>query len=422
YLLFLLNARYLGLDMQVEIMAGIVLLGIASWILLRNMAGAGRRDAAPMPALALLTAGVILMSFNQWANFDYGLLSLGGFGGMLAHFLVLLGFARLLGTGLDRRQGALLAAALILAVLGFSGARSPALVGSCLLAALAAWWVMPEARGRILRQAGLFLAGGAIVIGIYLTLLHQPQSLNQNLGDGVRAVLLHPLEALAYLSGVVGQSMFDRTLAKGVTRAIGLSNWLPACGYLLLGWCLWRYFRARYWRTSWMPLLLIAYSALFTLEVLVGRYGADGQLGSKVPRYVFDAHLWLVGCAWILGLDWRERLPQDRPWWRRAMPIALLTAMLGLELVNGWLAYRRWPFEVADGAAVGLRLRAVITGEGTVDGLPDWECPSKELCTQGLAILQKHHLSIARDAADPEVLSALRKSASWLQKTPQPPP
>ena len=407
YLLFLLNARYLGLDMQVEIMAGIVLLGIASFILLRNMAGA--RDAAPMPALALLSAGVVLMSFNQFANYNYGLLALGGFGGMLAHFLVLLGFARLLATGLDRRRGAVLAAALIVAILGFSGARGPAVVGSCVLAALAAWWLMPEARQRILRQALPFLALGCAAIGLYLALLQEPADLHADLGGGVKAVLLHPLGALRYVSGLLAQGMFAQTLARG--RLVELSHLLPVCGYVLLGWCLWRYFRARYWRVSWMPLLLIAYSALFTLEVLVARYGADGMPGSSVPRYVFDVHLWLVGCAWILGLELRERLPQDRATWRRVLAATMLTAMLAVELVNGLLVYRYRPFEISTDATTALRLRTVVTGEGTVDGLPDWACPSKDLCMQGLAILKKYDLSIARRASDPEVTKCLKKAA-----------
>jgi hypothetical protein len=244
------------------------------------------------------------------------------------------------------------------------------------------------------------------------------------LADGLKTVLLHPLQALDYVSGILAESMLDLPMLGGSRPLLALVPALPLCAYLLLGWCLWRYFRAAHWRRSWMPLLLILYSALFTLEVLVGRFGSDnGQLhGSQVPRYVFDAHLWLVGCAWILGLDWLEqRATPDRAALRRMLPAGLLAAMLGLELINLGLTLRTAPFQVRANARVALQLRAVVTGTGTLDTLPKWECPSQGLCEQGIAILDKYHLSFTRDAADPVVLARLQQAATPAPRSPPQP-
>src|ERR1700733_5713775 len=93
-LLFLLNSRYLGLNIQAEVMVGILLLGLAPLLLIREM----RRSATAgaLPWLACLSAGLVMMSFNQWASYIYSLLTLGGFGGTLLQLTLFIGFAHLL--------------------------------------------------------------------------------------------------------------------------------------------------------------------------------------------------------------------------------------------------------------------------------------------------------------------------------------
>ena len=394
-LLFMLNAKYLGLSMRVEIIAGMLLLGLATLLLVREM-----RRTTPahesMPWLAWLTAGIVMMSFNQWANYGYGLLALGGFGGTLIQLGLFIGFSRLLLRGLKAWEMTAWVLLLALGVFGFSGARSPAVVGTCLLAAALAYLLDPAARSRILRLGVPFLLLGVAAIGVYLSLLQLSSGRHMALADEARSILSDPLGAVVYVSGILAESMLDLSDPTNAAH-LQLEVWvLSLLAYAVLGWCLWRYFKAGLWRRSWVPLMLITYSAAFTLEILIGRYGSENNVlhGSTVPRYVFDSHLWIVGCTWILGMDRaaaRARLPS------RYAALGMLALFLVLGTGNLYSAYRLTPFQVKGEAATYVKLRAVAAGTLPADALPKWECPDPHLCEQGIAILNRYHLDFARN-------------------------
>ncbi|HEY1772876.1 MAG TPA: hypothetical protein VGH91_06770 [Gammaproteobacteria bacterium] len=395
-LLFMLNAKYLGLDMRVEIMAGMLLLGVLTLWLLREMRRPGTAGAR-MPWLAWLTAGAVMMSFNQWANYGYGLLALGGFGGTLIQLGLFIGFSHLLLRGLKTWEAAVWVLLLLLGIFGFSGARGPAVVGSCLLAAGAAYLLDPTARKRILRLGVPFLVLGAACIGVYLKLLQLPSGRHIDIGTELQAILSEPLGALAYAAGIVAESMVNLSESAGIIHSQAGFWTLVLFACLLLGWSLWRYFRAGLWRESWVPLMLIGYSAAFTLEILVGRFGSDNNVlrGWLVPRYVFDSHLWLVGCAWILGLDWMAS--GARIGRRQQATIVMLTVVLVLEFMNLRAAHRSMPFQAKAAAEVETQLQAVGKGTLNPDTLPKWECPNPHLCQQGIDTLVHYHLDFARD-------------------------
>ncbi|HEY1772138.1 MAG TPA: hypothetical protein VGH91_02970 [Gammaproteobacteria bacterium] len=397
-LLFMLNARYLGLNILAEVMAGILLLGVATLLLIREM----RKSAtvAPLPWLAWLCAGIVMMSFNQWASFSYSLLALGGFGGTLLQLALFIGFARLPQRGLNAWQMGLLILVLFLAVFGFSGARGPSVVGACLVAAVAAYLVDAPARGRILRAAVPFLLLCAACIAIYLKLLHLQSGRHVVLMDELRTALADPLGSLAYVSGTLAESMLNlvqiRRLADSHVAVMGLA----VVGYAILIWSLWRYFKAGLWRRSWVPLMLIAYSALFVLEVLIGRFGSgmDAQHGYEVPRYVFDSHIWLLGCIWILGLDWAESGARIRI---RQLAVCALLLMTALEVVNLRVLQDHVHYQIKSRAAADADLREIAAGRETADALPIWACPSVNLCAEGIATLNRYHLDFARDSNSP---------------------
>lgn len=396
-LLFILNARYLGLDMRVEIMAGILLLGLATLLLVREM----RRPTsggAPLPVLAWFAAALVMMSFNQWANYGYGLLALGGFGGTLILLGLFFGFSRLLLQGLSPVATAGWVLLLALGIFGFSGARSPAVLGSCLLAAVLAYLLDPSARARVLRYALPLLLLAVACIGIYLSLLQLPPGRHMSLSDEARSILGDPLGAIAYVSGILAESMHDLLTAQRSTH-LQADIWaLSLLGYGMLGWCLWRYFRAQLWRRSWVPLMLIAYSAAFTLEILIGRYGSGNNAfqGSIVPRYVFDSHLWMVGCAWILGLDWAVAATPLR---LRHAALALLVLLVTLEVGNLYSVERMAASQAKAATGTLEKLQAVAAGTLSAEDLPAWACPDPDLCEQGIATLKRYHLDIARDGA-----------------------
>ncbi|HEX4299660.1 MAG TPA: hypothetical protein VH327_02210 [Gammaproteobacteria bacterium] len=397
-LLFLLNARYLGLDIQAEVMVGMLLLGLMTILLIRDM----RRSATtePMPWLACLSAGLVMMSFNQWASYSYSLLTLGGFGGTLLQLALFIGFARLLQRGLSAWQMGLLTLVLFLAVFGFSGARGPAVVGACVLAAIAACLVDAPARRRILLAGVPFLLLCAASIAVYLKLLHFQSGRHVVLADELRASLADPLGTLAYVSGTLAESMLDLVQTRGISDSDAAVMGLAVVGYAILGWSLWRYFKAGLWRRSWVPLMLIAYSALFVLEVLIGRYGSEVQTqhGYEVPRYVFDSHMWLVGCAWILGLDWAQAGAKVRI---RQAAVGVLLAMVVLEVVNLKSVQSYARYQIKAKAQAEIDLRAIAAGREGAEALPRWSCPNDKLCSRGIATLKQYHLDFARDTGSP---------------------
>lgn len=398
-LLFLLNARYLGLNIQAEVMVGILLLGLMTLLLLRDMRSSA--TAAPMPWLACLGAGLVMMSFNQWASYTYSLLALGGFGGSLLQLALFIGFARLLQRGLSVAQLCLLALVLFLAVFGFTGARGPAVMGACVVAVIAAYGVDAPARSRILRVGIPFLLLGAACITVYLKLLHFQSGRNHlPLANELRSILADPLGTFRYVSGTLAESMLDLVETRGFSDSDIAVMGLAVAGYALVAWCLWRYFRAGLWRRSWVPLMLIAYSALFILEVLIGRYGSDVQTqhGYEVPRYVFDSHMWLVGCAWILGLDWAQAGTQLGI---RRTAVCVLLALVALELVNFRAVQTHLGYQLKAKSQAEAGLREIAAGRQGADALPRWACPNEQLCAQGITTLTRYHLDFARDTAPP---------------------
>lgn len=398
-LLFLLNGKYLGLNLMAEIMVGLLLLGAAALLLWRDMAASLDGKINSLAAsLALLAAGLVLMSFNQWANYVYSLLALGGFAGMLVQLGFFSGFSRLLNQGQNTRGLIAMAVLLVLAVLGFSGARSPAFIGACTACFLLALWFKPAERRQVTLQALPFLILGCAFIGIYLLLLGSGRTSGGSLAADLSRLLLHPLGAVGYVAGIVAQSMLSLLEAPKSWRGV-LQPVLAIAGFAALGWALWRYFAAGLWRKTWMPLLLILYSALFVLEVLVGRFGGENLnlRGSAVPRYVFDAHLWVVGVVWIAGLEWSE---ETRFTPRRALVPALVIALfMCLELWNLQLAWHFAPYMARNSARSVETLQEIAAGQKPVSALSRTVCPNIELCAHGMEILEKYHLNVLRDVA-----------------------
>jgi hypothetical protein len=79
--LFLLDARFFGLNMRLEVMLGTALLALAVFHMLKRFMDAAP-EGIPMRRLLLGSALIALLGFslNQWASLIYGLGALNGFG------------------------------------------------------------------------------------------------------------------------------------------------------------------------------------------------------------------------------------------------------------------------------------------------------------------------------------------------------
>lgn len=398
-LLFLLNGKYLGLDLMLEIWVGLLLLGLTVWLTLRELqrSFAGAAGPAWLAALTLFTAGVVLMSFNQWANYTYSLLALGGFAGTLLQVGFMAGFSRSLREDVGPARMAGLTLVVLLAVLGFAGARSPAMIGACATVLVLAWWLEPVARARLKRGALPLLALGILSIVLYFYLLYSHNERMQRVGSDLSTVLTQPVGAVAYLSRMLAESMFDIRQALHFVSGDLLRAAYALAGYAMLAWALWRYFAARLWQKSWLPLLLILYSVLFALEVLLGRYGLGRDVDDAVaPRYVFDSHLWIVGVVWIAGLEWSRHAGEAAlPRWRRAAPAAVFALVLATEAMNAGGTLLIAPYQARNQRMATQALQAAAQG-ASLAGQPRWVCAHERLCDMGLATLTRYHLNLAR--------------------------
>jgi hypothetical protein len=400
-LLFLLNGKYFGLDLMLEIWTGLFLLGLTVWVTARELHRSFNGAGGPvwLPAFTLFSAGVVLMSFNQWANYIYSLLALGGFAGTLLQVGFMAGFSRALREDVRPARMAGLALVALLAVLGFAGARSPAMAGACAAALALAWWLEPGARARLLRGALPLLGLGILAIALYFHLLYSHNEKLQRVGNDLSVVLTHPIGAVAYLSRMLAESQFDIGHALYFVNGALLHAIYGVLGYAMLAWALWRYFASRLWQKSWLPLLLVLYSALFALEVLLGRYGlADRAVDDAVaPRYVFDSHLWIVGVVWIAGLEWSRHWDEmELARWRRLAPAAVFAVMLVTETMDAGgtllIAHRQH----VNQAAGTQFLIDVMGGQADLEDAEPWVCPHPVVCTPGLAILKRRQLNFAR--------------------------
>ncbi len=405
-ILFILDAKYLGLDLKLEIYLGLLLLGAAMLMLARDLRASLVTAPSTAWAASLLGAGLVFMSFNQSANYTYSLLALGGFAGTLLQYWFFSRFSRLLidGAGLGARVG--LMAILLAGAWGFSGARSPAVLGATLITAGLAAWLDPAMRQRV-RLALPVFAVGFLALAVYVVMLRSmmltrvgagtgPHLGHLSYGEELQAVLMNPLGSLSYVFGLLVTSMVNlKTLLDymPVTAADVLFGCLSIA---LLTWGLWRYFAARHWQRTWVPLLLILYSGLFVLEVLVARFGSDRDIahGSSVPRYVFDSHLWLVGVAWIAGLEWTR--PAPRQALLQALPVLALLCIVVTEGCNLGLALHLAPYSARGQADIQAKMHAVVTGSAPVETLPEWNCPSVSACRYGVDVLREYHLNAAR--------------------------
>lgn len=387
-LLFLLNGVALGLNIKLEIYVGLIELFAISLLLYRRYRLTFPSTDTPWLSIAgFLTIATVLFSFNQVATFDYGLLALGGYTGTLltiGSFLLADSAAR---PGRTLPLCTATGVVVLFDLLGFAGARGPAILLALLIATGLRAWL--DTDGRRAEVKSLVAVAIAAVIGesVYWSLLQNPGG--GGLGTSITDLLHHPLDIARYLSlGAASSIVHVDALRSQLGVPIGSQIWLGVPVLAATAFALYLYFSRHIWRSTSVPLMLIIYSACFLGESMAARFSTFGIANAASPRYVFDLMPGLIGLLWILFHSAAVASLHRRRAWIAGAAVAMLIAV-GCQGLNAWFQYRIAIYQYNANARAAQQ---VFTGNFK----QSWVCPSVTLCTQGREILRKHQLSVFR--------------------------
>jgi hypothetical protein len=297
---FLTNARYFGLDMQLE-----QILGALAWIAAAVLVAIGvapHLEVSRRPVLAALALMLVplLVVNGQVMNtvLSYSLISLRMFDMTLFLLAFLLLSRSLAGPPAWRKTG------MLVLLLGFSSLFFGRGWGQAMLVSTAATLVLYTISCRHHLAGGrLFITVlplfGAALLCIYLYQLGLVGAAGGNKA-GVRALLdIHAL--LSFSTTLVG-----RTLTFAFIDVAGGKNliWIQAVGSLVIlahAAATWLFFSQRQYERSWFPLSLMLFSAGAVLLVYLGR-GAGigwGWQGALYPRHLPECSVGLAGVVAI---------------------------------------------------------------------------------------------------------------------------
>lgn len=387
--LFLLDARFLGLDMRAEITLGCLALSLAVLFLLRRFletAPVSGRERS-MGAAALVLLG---LSLNQWSSLIYGLGALNGLGrvaAFVAFWLVLDGNLR---QGTSTRAVLGLCTLLVFVLLCWAGGHGPAYLLATGLVLLAAYWrEHAEPKG----AASLpWLAVTALIAEAIYWFAGPLPPVHGSAGSVLHFVLHAPLRVVEYgLLALTSSAMpIEGMEHHGWPRVLSLLTGAGIGGLYLAA--LLAFFHGKLWKRSWLPGFLMSYSLLLIASIFAARIGSEGMASATAPRYVLDTQLGLLGCFWSLFL-WRTGRPaaaHGLPERLTAVPL-LFAAVLVLELGDAGLLWahageqRRMAAEAAEQVQAGDFVSQ------------DWLCPDPDLCNTGADYLKQQRLNVFRD-------------------------
>lgn len=388
-LVFLATATLFKLDMSKERLFGILSLAALCLLMFHNML-AGSLGRRPWVLMGTYFA-ILLLSFStvRWNYFQYSLLSVTSFTGWMIFLGFWLAGERYCRSTVKPGRAYLALAFLLLAlaVFGFGGGRSPALILVTALGFGAFAWLEPGPRRRSLTFLAVLLAAAlACETGYWALVGHYAKE--TDVGAGYHSVLADPAGALVFglraLTASVLHSEWLNWLTPGAETAIGGGILLLHLLALVL------YIRIKGWRESLVPLMLMLYGGCFVAELIIARFGL-GFDNATAPRYVAETLMGLLGCVWIFGM-WISRLSEFNGKHALRLTGVLVTAVAALQLVNYHYAGQMQRAEKKKFVQQVAYLR-----QGDYADLAAWYCPSPELCRSGDAILRRYGLEPYRN-------------------------
>lgn len=385
--LVLLNAKLFGFNTIYETMASAITLAISMCVLYREYKkslGTGlEKFSGHRIQLSAAIGFVIFFSIGQWQiiTFSNGLYI------FLKQMLFIIGFSLLnrvmLQYGQDLKATVLLSALSAGSILFFTGAYSPAYIGTMAIGIAAAFVLQKRNKIRMGQPAAVMLgsmaalvvnsygvSGGEIDIGVFLS---------------------DPWVSMRFLLVMLGAVLVPEDVYAHVFHSRGI---IVVGSFVLLTYLylLMEYFRRQLYRRTWVPFLLMVYSFLFMGMTCVARIHFGESYGMQ-SRYLPELHMALVGGLWIGAL-----LLMDKGL-RRFYPAKVVLVFLILAVVVS--QYLSWKTEwgIAPYRKSGfIENKAILMN---IDSYPDEELgrfqSDPQLVREGAIILKEHNLNIYRD-------------------------
>lgn len=378
--IFILNAKVFGLNAKVEPHVFLLSFCIVGAVLYRPFVrfikeSVGLENGIPV-SLAYV---VILSAVFSLAHHPFHLMTTQFVLGNALFVVAVVMFDKICRGDTSWRVVALYLATVAVYLL-FSGAY----MGGGLMSLVACFSLVVLINRRVSPQLGAAFVGSLVLMAIYI--LSNPQGAT---GGKIIAALRLPFETfMSMLTGLSISTIDQHTWVDRLAedpRIIVLNG-----GFMLLVglFALYRFFVQKLWRYTYIPVLLMVYTAGTVLTIRLGRV-ESGWLWPVQNWYAIHSYFYLVGVLWILTYDvLRLRVA--------AVPaITCIAAILAIQTYSNLYMWQEAPH-----VANWLDQKR----EAMLDPTPEklkilyWEEADS---LKAIEVLKNHKLSLFRDTATP---------------------
>ena len=289
---FLANVKFFGLNTQIEIVLGIVALLINSFFLffvyLKRM-----KWESSIAKCGFVLIALCMFNINQWEilTLEFSL------GFMSRIFLILIGFY--LFDTLQKKQGSKLLVAIsmlyMFMVACLAGSYAPGALGAIVFVVLAQIFLETSDRWKLCAQNLM------VVIGFIIGIVFFFNDLGGGTGDGAGARLIDMVSdgsifrAIFYM---LGSSVLHVSSAQ-VTQDFSVYFDIGIVMFILYMIAIFIFFKRKIYKMTYMPIMLMAYTACIILIISFGRIPMYGVNYVTSSRYVCETTLGLAGICWI---------------------------------------------------------------------------------------------------------------------------
>ena len=390
--LFLINVKWFGLNTQIEILLGAIGTFINCiflfWIFLKK-----NQWNTSWVKCGFILVALCMFNINQWeiVTLEFSL------GFSLRILLVLWTFYLFDTLQIRERKKWIIASFSVsmLVVAYLTGSYGPAVLGTFVFISIIYMIVGKESKWKkcIQNLIIIFFLGAGLIIFFW--------GLESNSGSGATKSFFDIL--------------LDGTLIKGIFLMLGSSvvhiesnvvsqhpNILLYIGvilFLVYVLAIVLFFRLQIYKKTYMPLMLMAYTACIILVIVYGRSTMFGVEYVRSSRYVCETTLGLAGICWIF-LYQIQYMMDHRKEKNYLSMVKTVACICGLVLIMGSIGYS---YKVEKGIAPFRKVyqENLIELMKSGEELTDEQCANFQadthLVNQGIAIMRKYNLGVFRE-------------------------
>ncbi len=342
-LLFLANATLFRLNSLIEALLMPLTFGIGSLILFSAYRRTLEGTADRFVQLSFLSMALLFNAPSQYATFANGMIVGLAIGSTL--FLVTFLAADRFLRQRTRANLAIYAISAVGTVLLFGSAYSTGFTMAVLAVAAAAGTVDRRERA-VLPIWPAVLLGAPLLAALVIYMIPWAGSPVQNaeLGQNLKFVLMHGFGSLKFIAMMMAATVLSDVVYEGNVQSAGALVFVGVLVGLGHAWAVRAFLRERLWRSSWIPLLLIAHSAAVMLAVLLGR-SRYGEQYAFYQQYFLQTKLGTIGALWVFFLRSRTASRFAGRWLLAPAAIATACQLYSVTCEWGVMQYRRDLFE-----------------------------------------------------------------------------